>query len=48
MRKTTEREDTMQTLCVNRTELPKLLGCGQATADRLSIDAGARIKISLY
>ena len=35
----------MQTLCVNRTELPKLLGCGQATADRLSIDAGARIKI---
>lgn len=45
MRKTTEREDTVQTLCVNRTELPKLLGCGQATADRLSIDAGARIKI---
>ncbi len=45
MRKTVEREDTIQILCVNRTELPKLLGCGQATADRLSIDAGARIKI---
>lgn len=45
MRKTTEREEKMQTLCVNRTELPKILGCGQATADRLSIDAGARIKI---
>lgn len=45
MRKTVEREETIQTLCVNRTELPKLLGCGQATADRLSIDAGARIKI---
>ncbi len=46
MRKTTERtEESRQILCVNRTELPQLLGCGQATADRLSIDAGARIKI---
>ena len=45
MRETKKRDESMQTLCVNRTELPKLLGCGQATADRLSVDAGARIKI---
>lgn len=46
MKKTIERtQELTQVICVNRTELPKLLGCGQATADRISVDAGARIKI---
>lgn len=31
-------------ICVSRTELAKILGCGQATADKLSKEAGARIK----
>ncbi len=30
-------------ICVTRTELPKYLGCGQASADRLAADAEARI-----
>lgn len=30
-------------LCVTRTELPALLGCGQPTADRIAEEAEARI-----
>lgn len=32
-------------MCVTRTELPELLGCGQYTADKISRKAGARIKV---
>ena len=32
-------------VCVNRKELPKLLGCGQYTADKIARRAGARIEI---
>ena len=32
-------------LCVSRRDLPKLLGCGQHTADLISQEAGARVKI---
>ena len=32
-------------LCISRKELPELLGCGQATADRIAREAGARIKV---
>lgn len=32
-------------LCVSRKELAKLLGCGQASADKLAVAAQARIKI---
>lgn len=47
MRKTKEygRTEEIQSLCIARDELPKLLGCGQATADRLSVEAKARIKV---
>ena len=33
------------TLCVPRERLPQLLGCGQSSADKLAIKAGARIRI---
>lgn len=47
MRKTQKMNEGYfdRAICVPRTTLPQLLGCGQATADRLSIDAGARIKV---
>lgn len=46
MRKTKERQDNIsQSICVSREELAQMLGCGQATADRLSIEANARIKV---
>lgn len=32
-------------MCVSRTELPEILGCGQYTADKISRRAGARIKV---
>lgn len=45
MKKTKTFDITETTMCVPRERLPQLLGCGQATADRISIDAGARIKV---
>lgn len=30
-------------ICITRAELPKYLGCGQASADKLAADAEARI-----
>lgn len=33
------------TICVARDRLPELLGCGQSTADRISREAGARIRV---
>lgn len=45
MRKTNNFSMDEMPICISRTELPKLLGCGQATADKISIEAGARIKI---
>lgn len=32
-------------ICISRSELPQLLGCGQATAEKIARAAGARIKI---
>lgn len=32
-------------ICITRTELPKYLGCGQASADKLAADAEARIVV---
>lgn len=32
-------------LSVSRLELPKLLGCGQPTADKIAKDAGAKIYV---
>lgn len=32
-------------MCVSRTELPEILGCGQYTADKISRRSGARIKV---
>ena len=46
MRKTQETATTMNgVLCIPRAELPKLLGCGQMTAERIARESGARIKI---
>ncbi len=45
MKKTNTFNVDEMTLCVPRERLPQLLGCGQATADRISIDAGARIRV---
>lgn len=47
MRQTKKVKEQYQenAICVSRTELPQLLGCGQATADKISVEAGARIKI---
>lgn len=33
------------TVCVNRKELTKILGCGQYTADRIARRSGARIEV---
>lgn len=32
-------------MCLNRKELSSYLGCGQATADRISYEAQARIRV---
>ena len=40
-----KKENQQGRLCVSRTELPALLGCGQFTADLLSKEAEARIYI---
>lgn len=46
MRKTMSKVPKMEnSLCVSRDMLPSLLGCGQSTADRISREAGARIKV---
>lgn len=45
MRKTTEFSMEQMTICIPRDKLPQLLGCGQSTADRIAMDAGARIKV---
>ena len=45
MKKTGEVTLSGNTICVSREILPQMLGCGQATADRLSREAGARIKV---
>ncbi|WP_122644219.1 DUF6462 family protein [Luxibacter massiliensis] len=45
MRATNKFSMEESTICVPRDRLPQLLGCGQATADRIAIDAGARIKV---
>ena len=45
MKATTKASLGNGTICVSREALPGILGCGQATADRLSKEAGARIKI---
>ena len=46
MRATTaNRRLERNSICVSREELPLILGCGQSTADRLSREAGARIKV---
>lgn len=37
--------NSLQKLCVTRTELPALLGCGQPTADKIAEDAEAKIYI---
>ena len=47
MRQTKKVKEQYQenAICVSRTELPQLLGCGQATADKISVEAVARIKV---
>lgn len=45
MRKTNEFAVDEMTICIPRDRLPQLLGCGQSTADRIALDAGARIKV---
>ena len=45
MKRTTEMVMGGNTICVSREVLPQLLGCGQATADRISREAGARVKV---
>ncbi|WP_343083958.1 hypothetical protein [Blautia producta] len=32
-------------MCLNRRELSSYLGCGQATADRISREAQARVRV---
>lgn len=44
MRKTKEF-DSRSPICIPRSQLPQYLGCGQATADRISVEARARIKV---
>ncbi len=41
----TKKEKTKNPICISRTDLPLMLGCGQMTADKISIAAGARIKV---
>lgn len=38
-------QDATKKLCVTRQELPKLLGCGLYTADRIAKASGARIHV---
>ena len=45
MRATNLPQNIEGKICVSRRELPKLLGCGQHTADFISQEAGAKIKI---
>lgn len=45
MKKTREFQLDQMTMCVSRDKLPQLLGCGQSTADKIAMDAGARIKV---
>ncbi|MCI8851753.1 MAG: hypothetical protein HFE82_09540 [Erysipelotrichaceae bacterium] len=45
MRKTREFQMDQEVICVSRDKLPQLLGCGQSTADKIAMDAGARIKV---
>ena len=45
MKATTNKGLESNSICVSREALPLMLGCGQATADRLSREAGARIKV---
>ena len=42
-----EKNKTIEadTVCVNRKELTKILGCGQYTADRIARKSGARIEV---
>lgn len=45
MRATAKNILLNNSICVSREVLPQILGCGQATADKLSREAGARIKV---
>ena len=45
MRATAKRVSENGTICVSREALPAILGCGQATADKLARAAGARVKV---
>lgn len=45
MKETKKFDINATTICIPRAKLPQLLGCGQSTADRIAMDAGARIKI---
>lgn len=45
MNRTSTVEISSNRLCVTRPELAKMLGCGQATADLVAQNAGARIRI---
>lgn len=46
MIKTTKYEINVQDkLCVTRKELPGILSCGQPTADKIALDAKAKIYI---
>ena len=45
MRETKKTVLDSRSICVSREALPGILGCGQATADKLAREAGARIKI---
>jgi hypothetical protein len=44
MSKSKELDDTLQ-ICVSREQLAKLLGCGQASADKIARDAEAQIRV---
>lgn len=45
MRKTNERKNFTNSICVTRQELPRLLGCGLQTADKIAREAEARIVV---
>lgn len=45
LKKKTNEMDIRDRLCVTREELATLLSCGQATADRVAKEAGAKIYI---
>ena len=44
MSKSKEVDETLQ-ICVSREQLAKLLGCGQASADKIAREAEAQIRI---